>query len=141
MASGSSTANLPPPISAERTGNASGRPARSTTPDCRISLPSRGSGQAGPLEEFGNSREGFVALFEHSGKEIETVWHPLADKMLDLRHAGRTQLLRKAVVVVDERISRAGGNERGGISAQILPGPGWRADVPGSCHGPDRRRE
>jgi hypothetical protein len=82
-------------------------------------LLSRGSGQTRPLEKFCNSREGFVALLEHSGKEIETVRHPLADKMLDLRNAGRTQLLREAMVVVDERISRAGGNERGGISGRF----------------------
>src|SRR5262245_49729110 len=77
---------------------------------------------AGPLEKRRDGREGFVALLEHAGKEIETVRHALANEMLDRFAPGRAQLLREGTVVVDKRVGRAGGDEGGRIVAQV----GWR---------------
>jgi hypothetical protein len=59
-----------------------------------LAAPPRVSGQPDLLEKSCNRRESFVTLLEHSRKEIEAVRHPLADKMLDLRRAGRAQRRR-----------------------------------------------
>ena len=77
------------------------------------------SSQTRALEKCRDRRKSLVALLEHSGKEIETVRHPIADEMLHVCSTRRAQLFREGAVVVDERISRAGGDERGGISVQI----------------------
>ena len=65
------------------------------------------------LEKRRDGREGFVALLEHAGKEIEAVRHALANEVLDRFAPGRAQLLREGAVVVDKRIGRASGDERG----------------------------
>src|SRR5216684_1447966 len=105
----------PGPISAERNENASRRRARSTVASTR-------SDHARALEKFRNGGEGFVPLLEHLWEEIEAVRHPIAHEMLDLGAAGGAQLAREGTVVVDQRIRRAGGDERGGIVAQVGPG-------------------
>ena len=69
---------------------------------------------ARPLEKSRDGRESFVALLEHAGKEIEAVRHVLANEVLDRFASGGAQLLREGAVVVDERIGRTGGDERGG---------------------------
>src|SRR5262245_6668907 len=61
----------------------------------------------------------FVPLLEHPRKEIETVRHSFADEVLDPPAAGRPQLLGEDAVVVDERILRAGRDQRGRIAPEV----------------------
>src|SRR5262245_63402560 len=71
------------------------------------------------IEKRRNGGKSFVSLLEHPGKEIETVRHAFADEMLDPPAAGRPQLLGEDAVLVDERILRAGRDQRGRIAAQV----------------------
>src|SRR5262249_62396467 len=93
------TPHPPASISAQRNGNASGRQPQSTAGF----LP---SSCACPLEKCRDGCEGFVALLEHAGKEIEPVRHAFANEVLDLSDPCRAQFLREDAVVVDERIGR-----------------------------------
>src|SRR5262249_9736491 len=108
----SSTANLPPLYRRNATGmQAAAKRGPPPVPPSRC---------ARPLEKRRDGREGFVALLEHAGKEIETVRHALVNEMLDNRFApGRAQLLREGTVVVNKRVGRAGGDEGGRIVAQV----------------------
>src|SRR5262245_35947 len=107
----------PASISAQRNGNASGRQPQSTAGF----LPWVPSSCACLLEKRRDDREGFVALLEHAGKEIEAVWHAFTNEVLDLSDPCRAQFLREGAVVVDERIGRASGDERCRIFAQVGP--------------------
>jgi hypothetical protein len=82
-------------------------------------LPRAPSSCACPLEEHRDGREGFVALLEYPGKEIEAVRHAFANEVLDLSAPCRAQFLREGAVVINKRIGRASGNERGRIVAQV----------------------
>src|SRR5919204_5337342 len=101
-------------ISAKRDENESGGQARSTAGSWLAR-----SSCARPLEKRRNGGEGFVALLEHAGKEIEAVRHALANEVLDRFAPGRAQLLREGAVVIDKRIGRARGDERGRIVPQV----------------------
>src|SRR5262249_48613342 len=107
----------PPPasISAQRNGNASGRQPQSTAGF----LPWAPSSCACLLEKRRDGGEGFVALLEHAGKEIEAVRHAFANEVLDLSDSCRAQFLREGAVVVDKRVGRASGDKRGRIVAQV----------------------
>src|SRR5262245_62860896 len=84
-------------------------------------LPSAPSSCACLLEKPCDGREGLVALLEHARKEIEAVRHALANEVLDLSTPCRAQFLREGAVVIDKRIGRASGDERGRIVAQVGP--------------------
>src|SRR5262249_52868560 len=71
------------------------------------------------LEKPRDGREGFVALLEHVGKEIEAVRHGLANEVLDLSDPRRAQFLREDTVVIDKRSGGSSGDERGRIVAQV----------------------
>ena len=72
-----------------------------------------------PLEKRRDGREGFVALLEYAGKEIEAVRHALANEVFDRFAPRRAQFLREGAVVINKRIGRAGSDERGRIVAQV----------------------
>ena len=50
------------------------------------------------LEKPCDGREGFIALLEHAGKEIEAMRHALANEVLDLFAPRRAQFLREGAV-------------------------------------------
>src|SRR5262249_1327020 len=84
-------------------------------------LPRAPSSRARLLERPCDGRRSFIALLEHAGKEIEAVRHALANEVLDLFAPCRAQFLRERAVVIDKRIGRASGDERGRIVAQVGP--------------------
>jgi hypothetical protein len=65
--------------------------------------------------------KGFVALLEYAGKEIEAVRHAVANEVFDRFAPRRAQFLREGAVVINKRIGRASGDERGRIVAQVGP--------------------
>src|SRR5262249_19805249 len=107
----------PASISAQRNGNASGRQPQSTAGF----LPWAPSSCACLLEKRPGGAQGFAALLVHAGEEIEAVPHAFANEVLDLSDPCRAQFLREGAVVVDKRVGRASGDERGRIFAQVGP--------------------
>src|SRR5262249_62085460 len=99
---GGGPAPPPPPasISAQRNGNASGRQPQSTAGF----LPWAPSSCACLLEKRRDGCEGFVALLEHAGKEIEPVRHAFANEVLDLSDPCRAQFLREDASVLHQPI-------------------------------------
>src|SRR5262249_33802294 len=116
LASGSSTPNLPPLYRRNAAGKQS-----APQPGPPPGLPLGAANHARPLLESPDGRGGGIALLGHAREGGEDGPHGLANEVLDLSNPRRAQFLREGAVVIDKRIGRASGDERGRIVAQVGP--------------------